>query len=163
MCEPLQELLEKNVDVVQMWSEDRHGAAFKAIKRAFCTAPVLQLPDYGKPFRIEVDGSNTSGRGIGAVLLQPAQSLPVTVIIEPIGQGDDGKPHKWKIIAYFSKLLTVKERQRFGATEVEAKALHDSIMHWAPYLQNGQTFDIVVDHRALVYLIVAPTETRVLI
>jgi hypothetical protein len=35
-----------------------------------------------------------------------------------------------------------------GTTEVEAAAMHDAILHWAPYLQNGVKFEVVVDHQA---------------
>jgi hypothetical protein len=42
-----------------------------------------------------------------------------------------------------------------GTTEVEAAAMHDAILHWAPYLQNGVKFEVVVDHQALVYLTTA--------
>ena len=42
-----------------------------------------------------------------------------------------------------------------GTTEVEASAMHDAILHWAPYLQNGVKFEVVVDHQALVYLTTA--------
>ena len=31
--------------------------------------------------------------------------------------------------------------------------MHNAIMHWAPYLQNGLPFDVVVDHQALIYLV----------
>ena len=33
--------------------------------------------------------------------------------------------------------------------------MHDAILHWAPYLQNGVKFEVVVDHQALVYLTTA--------
>jgi hypothetical protein len=29
--------------------------------------------------------------------------------------------------------------------------MHNSVMHWAPYLLNGRDFTVVVDHQALVY------------
>ena len=42
-----------------------------------------------------------------------------------------------------------------GTTEVEASAMHDAILHWASYLQNGVKFEVVVDHQALGYLTTA--------
>ena len=42
-----------------------------------------------------------------------------------------------------------------SATEVEAAAMHDAIMHWSNYLSNGIKFEVIVDHQALVYLTTA--------
>jgi len=137
----LQSLTHNDIDVPTEWKDEIHGKAFRNLKQAFIRAPILQLPDFSKPFRIEVDGCTTHGRGIGAVLTQ---------------QNDQGV---YRPIAYFSKMLTPRERIAFSATAVEAKALHDSIMHWAAYLSNGIPFEVVVDHRALVYLVTAPTQT----
>jgi hypothetical protein len=60
-----------------------------------------------------------------------------------------------KAIEYWSRLLTDRERE-YSATKCEALSLHDAIMHWAPLLNNGIPFTVVVDHLALVYLIAAP-------
>jgi len=38
-------------------------------------------------------------------------------------------------------------------------AMHDIIMHFATDLDNGITFDVYVDHQALVYLVTAPATT----
>ena len=165
LTEPLAELLDKNVDVPNAWTEERHGAAFRAIKSAFCKAPILQLPDFSKAFRVEIDGCTTTGRGIGACLMQPTIIQEGNIMVSQPAVSQEGKAIdklpkiKWSPIAYYSKLISARERKRLSATEVEARALHEAIMHWAPYLQNGQTFDVVVDHKALVYLIVAPTAT----
>jgi hypothetical protein len=44
----------------------------------------------------------------------------------------------------------VPER-KLAATELEATALHDSILHWKCYLDNVRTFQVISDHYALVY------------
>ena len=61
----------------------------------------------------------------------------------------------WTPVAYWSKKLTEVERRTMSATEVEAAAMHDAIMHWSNYLSNGIKFEVIVDHQALVYLTTA--------
>ena len=43
------------------------NASFEAAKALLCSAPVLAAPDFGKPFKLEVDASAV---GVGAALLQ---------------------------------------------------------------------------------------------
>ena len=43
-----------------------------------------------------------------------------------------------------------KKRVIYSATEVEAIAMHNAIMHWACYLKHRR-FSVIVDHQALVY------------
>jgi hypothetical protein len=49
-----------------MWT-DEATAAFTALKAVVTSAPVLALPDFGRPFVVECDAST---HGFGAVLLQ---------------------------------------------------------------------------------------------
>jgi hypothetical protein len=51
--------------------------------------------------------------------------------------------------------LKTPER-KLAATELEATALHDSILHWECYLNNGRTFQVISDHYALVYMVTKP-------
>jgi hypothetical protein len=81
ISKPLTELLKKNVLFV--WTSV-HDKSFAALKKALCTAPVLALPNFSKPFSVETDACGT---GVGAVLLQ------------------DGHP-----LAYISKALGVKSQ-----------------------------------------------------
>jgi hypothetical protein len=76
---PLTNLLKKGV--VFLWSSTVQQA-FEAVQHALSIAPVLSLPDFNKPFVLEIDASNL---GIGAILLQeghpiayPSQSLSRT-------------------------------------------------------------------------------------
>jgi hypothetical protein len=41
--------------------------AFEALKKDLISTPVLSLPDFSKPFIVEVDASD---KGVGAVLMQ---------------------------------------------------------------------------------------------
>ena len=61
---PLQGLCKKDVDF--MWSEMYHEA-FQTIKNAICQEVLLSYYDKEKLLFIEID---TSGQGLGAVLLQ---------------------------------------------------------------------------------------------
>ena len=78
MCKPLTELLKKDNF---KWSSQAQDS-FEHLKRLMCSAPVLQLPDFTKPFVVETDAS---GGGIGAILIP------------------EGHP-----IAFLSKALSVK-------------------------------------------------------
>jgi hypothetical protein len=69
IAKPLTELLKKNV--LFIWTS-AHDNSFKALQSALCNSPVLQLPDFSKPFSIETDASGT---GVGAVLLQDNHPL----------------------------------------------------------------------------------------
>jgi hypothetical protein len=46
--------------------------------------------------------------------------------------------------------------RKLAATELEATALHDSILHWKCYLNNGRTFQVISDHYTLVYMVTKP-------
>jgi hypothetical protein len=62
LAKPLTKLLKK--DQVFVWTP-AHDEAFSLLKVALCSAPVLDLPDFNRPFHIETDAS---GSGIGAIL-----------------------------------------------------------------------------------------------
>jgi len=59
--------------------------AFDALKQALTTAPVLQLPDFDKPFIIDCDASGT---GFGAVLHQGRASLEAVSLDEGVYRPD---------------------------------------------------------------------------
>ena len=93
-----------------------------------------------KKFRVHVDACRV-GRGIGAILLQVDDNI---LLAE--------KREVWQPIAYWSRTLS-KEERRYSATELECTGLHDSLIHWRVYLQNGIPFEVIVDHYALVYVV----------
>ena len=139
IMEPLLELMKKGVNVAAEWGE-RHTEALKALKKALTCSPVLRPIDVSKKFRIHVDACRR-GRGMGAVLLQQHPD-------------DDDK---WHPVAFWSLKLTNAERE-YSATDLECKAMHDTIQHWSPYLRNGIPFEVVTDHYALVYLVTKPVK-----
>ena len=136
---PIQQLARKGVDIEKDWGPDQ-DEAFANLKRVITTAPVLALPNLMKKFRVHVDACRI-GRGIGAILLQVDDNIVLTQ-----------KKEVWQPIAYWSRALS-KEERRYSATELECTGLHDSLIHWRVYLQNGIPFEVIVDHYALVYMV----------
>ena len=66
---------------------------------------------------------------------------------------------QWRPCSYFSRALTPAQRQ-WSATELEAHALVCAARHWERYLQNGHKWTAIVDHKALIYLVVKRTKTN---
>ena len=64
LAQPLNELLKK--EVPWEWTPARQ-LTFETLKERIAQAPVLTMPDYEKPFELEVDASNYA---LGAVLNQ---------------------------------------------------------------------------------------------
>jgi hypothetical protein len=77
-----------------VWSKEQEEA-FKGLKKALTTAPILIMPDEDEPFRIETDASDYA---IGAVLSQ--KSL------------DD---NLWHPVEFFSRAMSPAERNYHGA------------------------------------------------
>ena len=90
-------------------------------------SPVLQSPDFTRPFILQTDASD---RGIGAVL-----SL----------EDPEGKEHP---IAYFSKKLLLWERH-YSTVEKECLAIKLGIQAFRFYLM-GRPLVIQTDHHSLV-------------
>lgn len=118
---PLTDLLKKNT--VFVWTS-LHDEAFHTLKLALTSAPVLALPDFSKPFVLEMDASEG---GIGAVLMQGHHP-----------------------IAYLSKALGPK-LHTLSTYEKECLAILMAVDRWRSYLLLSP-FTIWTDHRSLSYL-----------
>lgn len=92
------------------------------------TAPILQYPDWDKPFILTTDASNVA---LGAVL----------------SQGTIGRDRP---IAYASRTLNQAET-RYTTTEKELLAIVWATKHFHQCLY-GRKFTIITDHRPLVWL-----------
>lgn len=125
IAKPLTLLLKK--DVPFTWSGAAEQA-FERLKNILCTKPLLQYPDFSKPFIITTDASNFA---IGAIL----------------GQGEIGKDLP---IAYASRTMTEAEIN-YTTTEKELLAIIFAVKHFRPYVY-GRKFTLVTDHKALVWL-----------
>lgn len=125
VAKPLTDLLKK--DKPFKW-ELTQTKAFEILKEALCKKPILQYPDFTKPFILTTDAS---GLAIGGIL----------------SQGEVGKDLP---IAYASRLLNVHE-QKYSTIEKECLAIIYSVSHFRPYLY-GRKFTIITDHKPLVWL-----------
>jgi hypothetical protein len=118
---PLHELMKKGVSFHWGPAKDQ---AFDTLKVRLTSAPLLQLPDFGKTFELECDAS---GVGIGGLLMQ------------------GGKP-----VAYFSEKLN-GPTLNYSMYDKEFYALVRSLETWQHYLWPKE-FIIHSDHEPLKYL-----------
>ncbi|KAJ9533200.1 hypothetical protein QJQ45_018307, partial [Haematococcus lacustris] len=112
LAAPLTNLTSKQVAAAYDW-EHFGGAeleAFNALKEALCSAPVLGLPDFSKPFVVCTDASLV---GTGGVLMQ------------------DGRP-----IAYTSKKMSPTEA-RYATGEQELLGIIRAVREWRCYLDGA--------------------------
>ncbi|WVZ84678.1 hypothetical protein U9M48_031682 [Paspalum notatum var. saurae] len=122
---PLTNLLAKDAPFV---FNEECLKAFHKLKEALVTAPIIQPPDWNKPFEIMCDASDYA---VGAVL----------------GQTNDKKHHA---ISYASKTLTGPQLN-YSTTEKELLAVVFAIDKFRSYLV-GANVIIYTDHAALKYL-----------
>lgn len=66
LAAPLTDLTKGKRGQPWVWTLECEGA-FKAVKEALCSAPILRAPDFRRPFTVQTD---VSGVGLGAVLSQ---------------------------------------------------------------------------------------------
>ncbi|TKS65328.1 Retrovirus-related Pol polyprotein from transposon 17.6 [Collichthys lucidus] len=107
---------------------DKCDRAFRDLKEAICTYPVLQSPDFEKPFILQTDAS---GVGLGAVLLQEVEG--------------ERRP-----VVFLSRKLLDRET-RYSTVEKECLAMKWAIDTLRYYLL-GRHFFLETDHRALQWL-----------
>ena len=116
------------------WTEEAEKAS-KVIKKLLMNPPVLKAPMPDRLFRLK---SDTSREGVGGTLLQK--------------QGDE-----WVVIGYHCKRLP-KSAKNFGITELELTGLLVNINGFMQLLRN-RYFKVLVDHKAIEYMIKSKTES----
>lgn len=122
---PLTACLKKGKKIVL---NEEYVNSFETCKKLLTNAPLLQFPDFDKPFVLTTDASNFA---IGAVLSQ--------------GTIGSDKP-----VAYASRTLSDTE-SRYSTIEKELLAVIWAVKHFRPYLY-GKKFTIYTDHRPLAWL-----------
>ena len=100
--------------------------------------PVLKAPTPDGLFQLE---SDTSREGIGGTLLQKQEN-------------------EWVVIGYHSKRLP-KSAKNFGVTELELTGLLVNIQGFMQLL-HIRYFEVLVDHKAIEYMIKSKTESPVM-
>lgn len=125
LTKPLTECLKKGRRVV-------HSPAFidavQKCKQLLTNGPILQYPDFDRPFILTTDASDVA---LGAVLSQ--------------GTVGSDKP-----VAYASRTLSDTET-RYSTIEKELLAIIWAVKYFRPYLY-GRKFHIYTDHRPLTWL-----------
>ena len=116
------------------WTEEAEKA-FNDIKQLLINPPILKAPTPDGLFHLE---SDTSREGVGGTLLQK--------------QGNE-----WEVIGYHSKRLP-QSAKNFGVTELELTGLLVSI-HGFMQLLHNRYFEVLVDHKAIEYMIKIKTES----
>ena len=124
IAKPLDEITRKNARF--QWNEERQ-AALETLQMALLKAPVLQLADIFKLFRVYTDASDLA---IGAVLLQEVD-------------------REWLPVAYASRKLTPAERI-YTVTEKETLAVVFALGSWKHYLI-FKHFDVYTDNQTVLY------------
>jgi hypothetical protein len=107
IARPLTNLLNKE----KQWQWTEEQASFELLKLKLTSAPLLQYPDFGKPFILTTDAG---GYAIGAILSQ-------------------GKLGQDKPIAYASRTLYQAELN-YATVEKELLAIVWDCKHFRPYL-----------------------------
>lgn len=105
-------------------SDPDYMEAFMKCKQLLMNSPILNYPDFEKPFKLTTDASNVA---IGSVLSQ------------------NEKP-----IAYYSRTLNSAEKN-YSTIEKELLSILDSTKNFRPYLY-GRKFTVETDHNPLVWL-----------
>lgn len=125
LTKPLTKCLKKGSKIK---IDQEYIQAIEKCKQVLINAPILQYPDFNKPFILTTDASDVA---LGAVLSQ--------------GEIGSDKP-----VAYASRTLSDTE-QRYSTIEKELLGIVWSIKYFRPYLY-GKQFIIFTDHRPLTWL-----------
>ncbi|CAB0041764.1 unnamed protein product [Trichogramma brassicae] len=125
IAKPLTSLLK--ADTPWDWT-DVQEEAFREIKQILSSAPLLQYPDFNRPFVVTTDASDFA---IGGILSQ--------------GKIGNNLP-----IAYTSRSLTDAE-VNYSTIEKELLGIVNAVQQFRPYLY-GRKFQIVTDHKPLLWL-----------
>lgn len=135
---PICRLLRK--DIPFSW-DNKCDSAFKTLKTAFTTAPILTHFSPDQPIVIETDASDFA---IGAIISHPDKDNPK--ILRPI--------------AYHSRKLSPAELN-YEIYDKEMLAIVEALRVWRAYTEGSRhQITIYTDHKNLIYFITSKTFTR---
>jgi transposase InsO family protein len=136
MSAPLSNLLKKDHQTHSFKFPPEAEEAFKALKKAFTSAPILQHFDPKKRITVETDAS---GFAVGGVLSQPADD------------GVNPSQNHLHPVAFWSRKLTPPE-MNYETHDSELLAIVAAFKHWRHYLEGSrQTVTVITDHNNLKY------------
>jgi RNase H-like domain found in reverse transcriptase/Reverse transcriptase (RNA-dependent DNA polymerase) len=119
------------------WSETEQ-MAFETLRNRMVNKPILQQPDFTKPFILLTDAS---AYGMGAILSQEGESNSSNPTQKP----------RLHPIAYYSATFTETECN-YNIYNRELLAIMKAITHWRPYLiWMKEPFTILTDHANLLH------------
>ena len=125
LAHPITELTKS--DCTFTWGQAQQDA-FKLLKEALCSAPVLLIPDPSRPYTLNCDACDFA---VGATLQQD--------------HGNGLQP-----VAYRSRKLSPAECN-YDTREKEFLALVDACSTWRHYLHSDEPFTLLSDHDSLKY------------
>ncbi|KAF8046352.1 hypothetical protein N665_3793s0001 [Sinapis alba] len=125
IAQPLAKVTGKEVPFI--WAEENEKA-FNTLKEALTTAPVLALPEQGKPYTVY---TNALRVGLGCVVMQ------------------DGR-----VNSYASRQLR-KHEDNYSTRDLELAAVVFALQIWRSYLY-GEEVEVYTDHQSLKYLFTQP-------
>lgn len=125
LTKPMTQCLKKDKSIVL---DDQYVNAFDTCRKILMNDPILQYPDFTKPFVLTTDASNVA---LGAILSQ--------------GRIGSDRP-----ICFASRTLSESEIN-YSTIEKELLAIVWATKYFRPYLF-GRKFQIVTDHRPLTWL-----------
>ncbi len=127
LAAPLTDLTRKGQPECVVWSPETE-TAFQRIKSALTEEPILHAPDFGCPFLLQTDASET---GLGAVL----------------SQVQEGEEHP---ILFINRKLTPAEKN-YATVEKEALAIKWAVLELRYHLL-GRKFTLLTDHAPLQWM-----------
>ena len=135
MVAPLTALTSKAAAQAFNWNDwgQAELTAFKQLKHALISAPVLAVPDRDSPFQVHTDASVV---GTGGVLLQGG-----------------------RVVAYSSTKFTPAEKN-YGTPEQELLGLIRALQVWRCYLEGCEEAELITDHHPLTHLQTQPNLSR---
>ncbi len=138
LAAPLTDMTRKGQPEHVVWSPDAEEA-FHGIKQALTTEPVLRTPDFGCPFLLQTDTSET---GLGAVLsqVQAGEEHPVLFISRKLTAAEknyatvekEALAVKWAVLELRYYLLGRNFQKQVCDRTAPPRAPHGDTTHWNP-------------------------------